>query len=65
MAWATMAGLVVLAPNLADVADKNELTYRPIEELIDRGMESGAAIDLIAPMRPAVRNPQSQVEAEE
>ena len=31
-----LAGLVTLAPNLADVAEKNELTYRPIEELIDR-----------------------------
>ena len=36
-----------------------------LEELLDRGLESGAAIDLIAPMRPAVRNPEPQVEAEE
>ncbi len=36
MAWSTMAGLVVLAPALRDVAEKNEVAYRPIEELIDR-----------------------------
>ncbi|MEL6890502.1 MAG: TetR/AcrR family transcriptional regulator [Actinomycetota bacterium] len=36
MAWSTMAGLVTLAPKLADVADQNDLTYRPIDELIER-----------------------------
>lgn len=34
-------------------------------ELLDSGLEEGAAIDLIAPMRPAVRNPQPEVETEE
>ncbi len=36
MAWSTMAGLVVLSPVLADVADKNDVTYHPIDELIER-----------------------------
>ncbi|MGI9641924.1 MAG: cell division protein FtsQ/DivIB [Acidimicrobiia bacterium] len=34
-------------------------------ELLASGLEEGAAIDLIAPMRPAVRNPQPEVETEE
>jgi len=34
-------------------------------ELLASGLESGAAIDLIAPMRPAVRNAQPEVETEE
>ena len=34
-------------------------------ELLDTGLEDGAAIDLIAPMRPAVRNPQPEVETQE
>ena len=36
-----------------------------LEELLATGLEEGAVIDLIAPMRPAVANPQPQVEAEE
>ena len=34
-------------------------------ELLDTGLAEGASIDLIAPMRPAVRNPQPEVEIEE
>lgn len=34
-------------------------------ELLAAGLEDGASIDLIAPMRPAVRNPQPEVETEE
>ncbi|MEM8747136.1 MAG: helix-turn-helix domain-containing protein [Actinomycetota bacterium] len=36
MAWATMAGLVVLSPSLPNVAEQNDLTFRPIDELIER-----------------------------
>jgi cell division protein FtsQ len=36
-----------------------------LDALLDSGVEAGAAIDLIAPLRPAVTNPQPQVEAEE
>lgn len=36
-----------------------------LEELLEEGLATGAAIDLIAPTRPAVRNPQPQQEAEE
>jgi cell division protein FtsQ len=36
-----------------------------LDALLDSGVEPGAAIDLIAPLRPAVSNPQPQVEAEE
>jgi len=34
-------------------------------ELLDAGLVDGASIDLIAPLRPAVRNPQPEVETEE
>ncbi len=36
MVWSTMSGLVVLAPVLPDVAEKNDLTTHPIDELIGR-----------------------------
>jgi cell division protein FtsQ len=36
-----------------------------LESLIGQGLEPGASVDLIAPTRPAVRNPPSQQEVEE
>ncbi|MEN8042160.1 MAG: hypothetical protein ABFR95_11715, partial [Actinomycetota bacterium] len=36
-----------------------------LEALLDSGIEPGAFIDLIAPLRPAVTNPQPQPEVEE
>ena len=36
-----------------------------LDALLDSGVKAGAAIDLIAPLRPAVTNPQPQVETEE
>jgi hypothetical protein len=36
-----------------------------LDALLDSGVEAGASIDLIAPLRPAVTNPQPQVETEE
>ena len=36
-----------------------------LESLLDTGLEPGASIDVIAPSRPAVTNPQPQVEPEE
>jgi cell division protein FtsQ len=36
-----------------------------LAELLESGLIEGASIDLIAPTRPAVRNPQPEVEAEE
>lgn len=36
-----------------------------LDALLDLGVEAGASIDLIAPLRPAVTNPQPQVETEE
>lgn len=36
MTWSTMAGLVVLSPMLGDVAEKNDLTLRSLDDLIDR-----------------------------
>lgn len=35
-----------------------------LDALLDAGIQDGAAIDLIAPLRPAVTNPQPQVEPE-
>ena len=36
-----------------------------LDELLAQGLTAGASIDLIAPTRPAIRNPQPQVEPEE
>ena len=36
-----------------------------LEALLASGLEAGVAIDLIAPLRPAVANPQPEVEGEE
>lgn len=36
-----------------------------LDELLAQGLTPGASIDLIAPTRPAIRNPQPQLEAEE
>lgn len=38
---------------------------RVLSSLIESGLEPGASVDLIAPMRPAVTNAQPQVELEE
>jgi hypothetical protein len=38
---------------------------RVLSSLIASGLEPGASIDLIAPLRPAVTNPQPEVEPEE
>jgi hypothetical protein len=36
-----------------------------LASLIDSGLEVGAEVNVIAPLRPAVTNPQLQLEAEE
>jgi len=60
---------------LLAIVDEHEIRLgRPVEmhskalvlsSLIASGLEPGAGIDLIAPMRPAVTNPQPEVEPEE
>ena len=44
-----------------DMAQKASI----LDALLDSGVKAGASIDLIASLRPAVTNPQPQVETEE
>jgi cell division protein FtsQ len=57
----TVDGYAVLLGRPDDMHDKAVV----LATLIASGLEPGVEINLIAPLRPAVTNPQSQVEAEE
>jgi len=59
--YATVAGHSVRLGRPVDLEAKATV----LGTLIDSGLVEGASIDLIAPLRPAVTNPQPQVEAEE
>jgi cell division protein FtsQ len=59
--YATVAGHTVRLGRPVDLEAKATV----LGTLIDSGLVEGASIDLIAPLRPAVTNPQPQVEAEE
>lgn len=58
---------VTMAGHEVRLGRPNQLAAKAVVlmELLDTGLEDGAAIDLIAPMRPAVRNPQPEVETQE
>lgn len=56
--YATVAGHSVRLGRPVDLATKATV----LAVLIDKGLDEGATIDLIAPLRPAVSNPQPQVE---
>lgn len=58
---ATVAGHVVRLGRPTEMHSK----ARVLSSLIANGLEPGVAIDLIAPLRPAVTNPQPEVEPEE
>ena len=58
---ATVAGHVVRLGRPTEMHSK----ARVLSSLIASGLEPGVAIDLIAPLRPAVTNPQPEVEPEE
>jgi cell division protein FtsQ len=58
---ATVAGHRVLLGRPADMNEKAIV----LASLIDSGLEVGAEVNVIAPLRPAVTNPQLQLEAEE
>ncbi len=59
--YATVAGHTVRLGRPVDLATKATV----LAVLIDDGLLDGATIDLIAPLRPAVTNPQPVVEVEE
>lgn len=58
---ASVMGHVVRLGRAVDMAQKAIV----LETLLDSGLEPGAFIDLIAPLRPAVSNPQPVVEGEQ
>lgn len=58
---ADVAGHTIRLGRPVDMAQKAAV----LDALLDSGVADGATIDLIAPLRPAVANPQPQVEAEE
>jgi cell division protein FtsQ len=58
---AEVAGHPVRLGRPVDMAEKATV----LEALLDTGIEPGASIDLIAPLRPAVTNPQPVIEVEE
>lgn len=58
---ALVAGHAVRLGRPVDMAEKATV----LEALLSTGIESGASIDLIAPLRPAVTNPQPVPEVEE
>ncbi len=58
---AEVSGHIVRLGRPVDMANKAVV----LEALLESGVVDGAAIDLIAPLRPAVTNPQPVVEAEE
>jgi len=59
--YATVQGHTVRLGRPVDLDTKATV----LAAMIDEGIEEGATIDLIAPLRPAVMNPQPQVEDEE
>lgn len=56
-----VAGHTIRLGRPVDMAQKASV----LDALLDSGIEEGASIDLIAPLRPAVANPRPEVEAEE
>jgi POTRA domain, FtsQ-type len=58
---ATVGGFVVRLGRPIDIEEKALV----LASLIDSGLEPGAEINLIAPSRPAVLNPQAEVEDEQ
>lgn len=59
--FASVMGHIVRLGRAVDMAQKAVV----LETLLDSGLEAGVHIDLIAPLRPAVSNPQAVVEGEE
>ncbi|MCL1595453.1 MAG: FtsQ-type POTRA domain-containing protein [Actinomycetia bacterium] len=59
--FATVVGHTVRLGRPVDLAEKAVV----LAALIDQGLDPDATIDVIAPTRPAVRNPQPEVEPEE
>lgn len=59
--YATVRGHTVRLGRPVDL----DMKATVLAALIDEGIAEGATIDLIAPLRPAVTNPQPQVEGEE
>ncbi|NHZ70247.1 MAG: FtsQ-type POTRA domain-containing protein [Proteobacteria bacterium] len=59
--FATVAGHTVRLGRPVDLSEKAMV----LAALIDQGLDPEATIDVIAPTRPAVLNPQPEVEAEE